>query len=63
MLPAEHAAAVAACCCGGGGGGDDGSGATADVFKAAAAPVLATVDAAVCKRFDEPDDDTVDSCS
>lgn len=56
-MPAEHAvAAVAVVACG-------GSGATVDAFRAAAAPVLATVDAAVCNRFDEPDDDTVDNCS
>lgn len=58
MLPAEHAVAAEAVACGGG-----GSGATVDAFRAAVAPVLATVDAAVCSLFDEPDDDTVDSCS
>lgn len=58
MLPAEHAvAAVAvAVACG-------GSGATVDAFRVVAEPVLATVEAAVCSRLDEPDDDTVDSCS
>jgi hypothetical protein len=56
MLPAEQAVAAVAVACG-------GSGDTVDAFKAAAAPVLATVEAAVCSRFDEPDDDTVDSCN
>lgn len=57
MFPAEHAVAAVAVACAG------GSGATVDVFSAAAALVLATVEAAVCSRFDEPDDDTVDNCS
>jgi len=56
MLPAEHAVAAVAVACG-------GSEATVDALRAAAAPVLATVEAAVCSRFDEPDDDTVDNCS
>jgi len=57
MLPAEHAVAAVAVAWG-------GSGATVDAFSVAAdAPVLATVEAAVCSRFDEPDDDTVDNCS
>jgi len=57
MLPAEHAVAAVAVAWG-------GSGATVDAFSvAAAAPVLATGEAAVCSRFDEPDDDTVDNCN
>lgn len=56
MLPAEHAVAAVAVACG-------GSGATVDAFREAAAPVLATVEAAVCSRFEEPDDDTVDNCN
>lgn len=56
MLPAEHAVAAVAVACG-------GSGATVEALKAVAAPVLATVEAAVCSRFDVPDDETVDSCS
>lgn len=59
MLPAEHAVAAVAVACDGG-----GSGATVEALNAdAAAPVLATVEAAVCSRFDDPDDDTVDNCS
>lgn len=56
MLPAEHAVAAVAVACG-------GSWATVDAFSVAAEPVLATVEAAVCSRLDEPDDDTVDNCS
>jgi len=56
ILPAEHAVAAVAVAWG-------GSGATVDAFSVAAAPVLATVEAAVCNRFDEPEDETVDNCS